>query len=88
METESVSPCLDLSRLSVLVANLIEESNVDLVVLEGMGRAIHTNYDVKFKCDCLKIAVLKNQWLVERFGIFSTKFRSSDDCEEKNSSRF
>ena len=70
METGSASPCLDLSRLSVLLANLIEESNVDLVVLEGMGRAIHTNYDAKFKCDCLKTAVLKNQWLAERFGFF------------------
>ena len=33
-----------------------------------MGRAIHTNFNAKFKCDCLKVAALKNQWLAERFG--------------------
>ena len=33
-----------------------------------MGRAVHTNFNAKFKCDSLKIAVLKNQWLAERFG--------------------
>jgi type II pantothenate kinase len=28
---------------------------VDLLVLEGMGRAIHTNLYTKFKCECLKV---------------------------------
>lgn len=46
---------------------------VDLVVIEGMGRALHTNLLAKFKCDCLKLAVIKNRWLAQRLGgdIFS-----------------
>ncbi|CAG8478211.1 6864_t:CDS:10 [Funneliformis mosseae] len=56
--TGSASPCLDLRRIN---DDLAEEcKDVDLVVLEGMGRAIHTNYNVKFTCESLKIAVFKN----------------------------
>lgn len=46
---------------------------VDLVLIEGMGRALHTNLLAKFKCDCLKLAVIKNRWLAQRLGgdIFS-----------------
>jgi len=38
---------------------------VDLVVLEGMGRAIHTNYHASFTCDTLKIAMIKNTRLAQ-----------------------
>lgn len=68
IETGSASPCLDLSRINSDLAALIVENQVDLVVMEGMGRSIHTNYHAKFKCDSLKIAILKNKWLAERFG--------------------
>ena len=53
------------------------EKQVDLLVLEGMGRAIHTNLFAKFKCECLKVAVLKNRWLAERLGgeMFSVIFK-------------
>ncbi len=30
-------------------------NGVDLVVLEGMGRVIHTNMQARFKCDVLKV---------------------------------
>ena len=50
-----------------LVDAMIEE-NVDLIVLEGMGRAIHTNLYAKFQCETLKVAVLKNRWLAQRLG--------------------
>ncbi len=36
------------------------------VVIEGMGRAIHTNYHTKFKCDTLKLAMIKNRHLAQR----------------------
>ena len=53
------------------------ERKVDLLVLEGMGRAIHTNLYAKFNCECLKVAVLKNRWLAERLGgdMFSVVFK-------------
>jgi hypothetical protein len=46
----------------------MKDYQVDLIVLEGMGRAIHTNYKANFLCDALKVAVLKNSWLAESFG--------------------
>ena len=33
-----------------------------------MGRAVHTNYHVRLKCDFLKMATIKNAWLAERLG--------------------
>ena len=34
--------------------------DVDLVVLEGMGRAIETNLYASFSCDSLKLAMVKH----------------------------
>ena len=55
----------------------MKEQGVDLVVLEGMGRAIHTNLYAAFSCETLKVAVLKNQWLANRLGgrMFSVVFK-------------
>lgn len=53
---------------------------VDLLVLEGMGRAIHTNLYTKFKCECLKVAVLKNKWLAQHLG---GKSRTEQDMLNK-----
>ncbi|KAG1697217.1 Pantothenate kinase 4 [Nymphon striatum] len=66
MDSGQGSPCLDLSRLSSEVANEMINSKTDLIVLEGMGRAIHTNLEAKFSCDIIKAAVLKNHWLANR----------------------
>lgn len=30
------------------------------IILEGMGRAIHTNLNARFKCDALKVTVLRH----------------------------
>lgn len=43
-------------------------STVDLIILEGMARAVQTNYYAKFTVDSLKIAVLKNEWLAKSMG--------------------
>jgi type II pantothenate kinase len=38
-------------------------------VIEGMGRAIHTNLNTRFKCDTLKLAMIKTERLaVKLFG--------------------
>lgn len=42
--------------------------DADLIILEGMGRAVHTNLNAKFKVDSLKLAVLKNEWLANSLG--------------------
>lgn len=46
----------------------IEVNGADLLVIEGMGRALHTNLNAKFKCDTLKLAVVKNKWWANRLG--------------------
>ncbi|XP_035206031.1 4'-phosphopantetheine phosphatase-like [Stegodyphus dumicola] len=71
------SPCLDLSRLNLEVAEAMESNETDLIVLEGMGRAVHTNLNAKFRCESIKAAVLKNQWLAARLGgeMFSVIFK-------------
>ncbi|KAJ3052972.1 hypothetical protein HK097_005281 [Rhizophlyctis rosea] len=64
--TGSASPCLDLHHVSVELAKACED--VDLVVVEGMGRAIHTNFYATFKVDSLKIAVFKNPQVAKTLG--------------------
>ncbi|XP_046667843.1 4'-phosphopantetheine phosphatase [Homalodisca vitripennis] len=66
METAQAGPCLDLSKLDRELVNALV--HVDLLVLEGMGRAVHTNLDAKFTCETLKMAVIKNRWLANRLG--------------------
>lgn len=67
----------DMSRLNVDLVELCEKEKVDLIIIEGMGRAIHTNFKAQFKCDCLKVAVLKNKWLAERFGFIDNNNESN-----------
>lgn len=39
------------------------ENKVDLIIIEGMGRSLHTNLNSNFKCESLKLAVIKvTQW--------------------------
>lgn len=59
------------------LANTLRKYEADLIVLEGMGRAIHTNFHASFSCDSLKVAVLKNKWLAQRLGgnLFNVIFK-------------
>uniref|UniRef100_A0AAY4EV49 4'-phosphopantetheine phosphatase n=1 Tax=Denticeps clupeoides TaxID=299321 RepID=A0AAY4EV49_9TELE len=77
VQSGSSSPCLDLSRLDKVLATVVRERQTDLVIIEGMGRAIHTNYYAMLSCESLKLAVIKNSWLAERLGgkIFSVVFK-------------
>ena len=72
------SPCLDLHRVS---ADLCAASQkADLVVLVGMGRAIHTNLNARFTCDVLKAAMIKNARLASK--IFGGKLYDCVCCFE------
>ncbi|XP_011501587.1 PREDICTED: pantothenate kinase 4 [Ceratosolen solmsi marchali] len=68
METAQAGPCLDLSRLNLDLCLAMIKQNVDLIVIEGMGRALHTNLYAKMKCESLKLAVVKNRWFAKRLG--------------------
>ena len=43
-------------------------TDAELVVLEGMGRAIESNFDAAFTCDCLRLALLKDPLVAQRVG--------------------
>ncbi|XP_052181126.1 pantothenate kinase 2-like isoform X2 [Diospyros lotus] len=58
------SPCVDLRQVSPELAAAAKDA--DLIILEGMGRALHTNFNAWFKCDALKLAMVKNQRLAEK----------------------
>ncbi|CAD5113104.1 DgyrCDS2294 [Dimorphilus gyrociliatus] len=77
MESGHQSPCLDLRYIDSALADIMNTKQIDLVILEGMGRAIHTNLNVKLRCDCLKVAVIKNKWLARKLGgeMFSVMFK-------------
>ncbi|XP_038982983.1 LOW QUALITY PROTEIN: pantothenate kinase 2-like [Phoenix dactylifera] len=58
------SPCIDFRQVSSELAAAAKDA--DLIILEGMGRALHTNFNAFFKCDVLKLAMVKNQRLAEK----------------------
>ncbi len=52
------APLIDLSRVSPELAAVAADA--DLVVLEGMGRSLESNFDAAFVCDCLRVAMIKD----------------------------
>lgn len=62
------APLIELDRISDELAALCHQEPVDLIVLEGMGRSIESNYHAAFTCDVLKIAMLKDVGVAEELG--------------------
>lgn len=56
------------SRVSESLCEEMVKRKVDLIVIEGMGRSVHTNLNADFTCESLKVAVIKNRWLAQRLG--------------------
>jgi damage-control phosphatase, subfamily II, stand-alone protein len=54
------TPLIDLTRISRELVAHIHKYPVDLVVLEGMGRAIESNFDARFTCESIKTAMIKD----------------------------
>lgn len=61
-------PCLDMRTLPRELCDAIATNETDLLVIEGMGRAVHTNLHARFNCETLKLAVIKNLWLAKYLG--------------------
>eukprot|EP00127_Corallochytrium_limacisporum_P006429 Clim_evm19s227 gene=Clim_evmTU19s227 len=66
MSSGSTSLCLDLRKIDSDIC--AEAEDCDLMVLEGMGRSVITNWDASFTIDTLKIASLKSKWMAEQMG--------------------
>jgi type II pantothenate kinase len=59
VESGSGVPVIDLGCVSDECNEAAREC--DLVILEGMGRAVESNFDTLFTCDCLKVALIKDE---------------------------
>lgn len=58
-------PLIDLSAVSPRLNDLCEDA--DLVILEGMGRALESNFYTRFSCDAIKLAMVKDEFVAKRF---------------------
>jgi type II pantothenate kinase len=68
-------PLLDLTRLA---ADLVAATgDADLIVLLGMGRAVESNYQARFRCDVAWAALLKDEAVAGRLNgkLFDCVFR-------------
>lgn len=68
------------------------KNNVDLIIIEGMGRTLHTNLYAKMKCECLKLAIVKNRWLAQKLGgemfaVICKYEKSVDKLDSQNNSQ-
>ncbi len=64
--TGTGAPLLDLADVSEALCG--EAADADLVVLEGMGRALESNYSATFTCASWRIGTLKDPFVASRFG--------------------
>lgn len=57
-----------------------------------MGRTLHTNLYAKMKCECLKLAIVKNRWLAQKLGgdmfaVICKYEKSVDKLDSQNNSQ-
>ncbi len=60
------APLIDLKRVNPELAK--QAADADLLVLEGMGRAVETNLHAALACDALKLAMVKERQLATMLG--------------------
>lgn len=60
------TPLIDLGCVSD--ACNAEGARSDLVVLEGMGRGVESNWDRQFRCDVWRVAMLKDESVIRHHG--------------------
>ena len=58
--TGNDTPLIDLAYCDPRLNRQIADRGVDLIVLEGMGRSLESNFNAQFTCDALKIAMIKD----------------------------
>ncbi len=66
IDSGGTAPLIDLREVS-------DEANThagetDLLILEGMGRALESNYEATFTVDALKLAMIKEEIVAQRHG--------------------
>jgi type II pantothenate kinase len=66
IDSGGTAPLIDLRLVSSEVNAFARET--DLIVLEGMGRGLESNFEAKFTCDAMKIAMIKEEIVARRHG--------------------
>lgn len=66
VSTGTGEPLIDLSKVSDELN--AAAAGADLVVLEGMGRGVESNFQARLKCDVLKIAMIKDTMAARLIG--------------------
>jgi type II pantothenate kinase len=61
-------PLIDLTTVSQKLVDAVTRQEPDLVVLEGMGRAVESNLNAQFTCDSLKLAMVKDAGVARMLG--------------------
>lgn len=59
------APLIDLTRVSPALVEAVTRRKVDLVVLEGMGRGVESNFDAHLSCETIKVAMIKDQGVAD-----------------------
>jgi len=66
IDSGGIAPLIDLRHVSGEVND--HAGQTDLLILEGMGRALESNFDARFKVDAIKLAMIKDEAVAERHG--------------------
>ena len=66
IDSGNTIPLIDLRHISEEVNRHAPQT--DLLILEGMGRAVETNLQAAFTCDSLKLAMIKDKLVAQRRG--------------------
>ena len=69
------TPLIDLRHISDPCNR--EAANADLLIFEGMGRALESNFNTSFKVDTVKLCMIKEDIIAQRHGgkVFDVVFR-------------
>lgn len=59
------APLIDLTKVSPALVEAVTRRQVDLVVLEGMGRGVESNFDAALSCETIKVAMIKDQGVAD-----------------------
>lgn len=66
VDSGGIAPLIDLRHISDALN--AASADADLVILEGMGRAVGSNFDAQFRVDSVKICMLKDPLFASRLG--------------------
>jgi len=66
IDSGGTAPLIDLRGVSDEVNR--RAATTDLLILEGMGRALESNFDARFTVDAIKLAMIKDESVAQKHG--------------------